>query len=410
MKESVFICNYSSDFVLGGIESYYIRMFQWAKNHGYQNMLILPQENNVCDAWHEKLSELNVKIGHHNNAYFDFKVVGENKENIRFSSDLEGIIVVADIFGYMKMQRLKEKYKLHCIKIVLYIFQVGFCRASKKKWVNFPYLSIMKKLFNEGMVFMDEDTLTFCEKFYKYKLDRNKIIRLGLEIDDLPVKMIQRRVESRRKDFTILTITRLDFPFKAYVLGLIDVFENLKDKYSNLKLVVIGDGTGMEKLKKRVEELPEEKRKDVFLKGAVPYEELEGYFKKSHVYTGMGTTLLDAGKYALPGIISKADCEKALTTGFFHEQYNDLSGNENINHVSLSEMEIFLEKIIKISDEEYWEYSKRVYEIVLRHYGIDSSMKKILNLHENVNISWIKGFFLHYYGIVLRKIKKLGWG
>lgn len=410
MREKIFICAYFSNFILGGIESYYIRMFRWAKEHNYKNMLLLPKGKSVADAWELDIQESKIQKGFYNNRYLTFSIKDEKDKKIIFNQNSEVMAIAADLFSYIKLQQIKHKYQIKNMKIIFYVFLPEFCRASKKKIINLPYYSVIKKLFDSGMTFMDEETLNFCENFYKCKLDHEKIVRLGLEINAISEKNIIQRVNSRKEEFNILTITRLDFPFKSYVLGLIDTYKKLKKNYPTVKLLIIGDGNGRVQLQKKIDNIEADQRKDIILLGSVPYNNLKEYFEKAHLYIGMGTTLLDAGTTGLPGIIAKAHNENALTTGFFYEEYNNLSGNEKINDKELKNCQDYIEKIINFSDEEYRCASLESYNIVFQYYEITRSMDRLINFKDNVKIGSGKILFLSYYGWLLRKVQELGWG
>lgn len=405
MIKKMFICSYSSDFILGGIESYYIRMFQWAAENGYENMLVIPKNKCVSEDWTEDIENARVKVAFYNKVSKKNSLINKAGKAIQIDSERIGVAVVADISSYIKMQRLKQKYNLKKVKIILYMFLPEFCRASKKKWLNFPYKSVVTKLFESSMIFMDEETKHYCEQFYGCNISEKQIVRLGLQVGEIPSDIVEKREKTRIKEFNIITVTRLEFPFKAYVLGLIDEYIKLKDVYPFIKLFILGDGDGKDRLKEKVLTVDEQKRKDIYFLGSVPYNELSYHFEKSQLYIGMGTTLLDAGLSGLPGIIAKAYSENAMTTGFIYEEYNNLSGNEKINKKKLMSCRELIEKVINFSKEEYILAERASYNIVLKYYNIENNMKKILEIQDDVKICKSKIIFLDYYGEILRKIQ-----
>ena len=410
MKEKNLICTYSSDFVLGGIESYYMRMFRWANANGYRTALVIPFGKSVHDAWRAELKCIHTSVGYDNNRYFAPRIMFEDGNEIEFTSEFEGVVIAADIFSYIRMLRLKSRYNMQNLKLILYIFLPTFCRASKKRLVNLPIMSLMKRLLRSGMVFMDEDTLYYCNDFYNCNNTNEKIVRLGLEIPDINIQKDFMRQDTRKRKFTILSICRMDFPFKSYILGLVDAYVELKKCNEQLELVIIGDGEDIGILESKIKKMPKIFQEDIQLLGSVSYDTLKKYFNESDVYVGMGTTLLDAAIQGIPGIISKAFCEEALTTGFFCEAYNDLSGNEKVNGAKLMKIEEVLRKTIDCSFDEYKQLCSRSYDMVKEYYNINKSMRQLLEVKDDVKLNRLQEMTIFYYSKILKKVQELGIG
>lgn len=404
-----FICTYYSDFILGGIESYFIRMFKWANENDYKTYLILPLGKKIHAAWLQNLKLFNVVIGYFDKTTWKAKILTENGKEILFLENMKGIVIAADIFSYVKMLYYKEKYGMNQMKILLYIFATTFCRVSKKRLIRLPYNRVIKKISENSIIFMDEDTEEYFKKIYNYKNYKGKIIRLGMEILKFSDKMVEEKLINKKQEFNILTISRMDFPFKSYILGLLDTYNELKEIYTNMTLTIVGDGADSSQVYQKIEGLSSYKKKDIEMHGDVPYEKLQEYFKKAHVYVGMGTTLLDAANWGVPGIISKAYCKFPVSTGFFFEQYNDLSGNEKINQVQLKEMKELIKQVINSTDKEYKEICKESYNTLNQYYSIDKNMRSLLKIKGTMKICRYELLFLDLYGRILKKVQELNW-
>ena len=94
----------------------------------------------------------------------------------------------------------------------------------------------------------------------------------------------------------------MELTMKGYVMGLIDVFSSLLNKY-DLNLIIVGDGEGAQLLRDKISALSEIVRKKILYKNSIPYSEINIFFSRCDLFLGMGTTLLDASNHnvlALP--------------------------------------------------------------------------------------------------------------
>lgn len=403
------ICGYFNDFILGGIESYYMRMFEWGKKRNYECVLALPRGKKIHDEWEKDIERLGVIEAFYNKSVFSTCLKDHNNEPIIWNKEDENVFITADIHSYLKMKYIKSKNSLNKSKVILYILHPFFCRSSKKKWVNIPYNFIIKQLFNGGIAFMDEETASYCEEFYNIKGLQNKIVRLGIFVKDWTEIELSKKIASRDK-FTILTICRMDFPFKGYVCGLVKIYSILKERYPQIELLIIGDGPDKSVLLEEIEPLDDRKKKDIHLIGEVAYDKLQQYFAKASVYVGMGTTLLDASNEGVISIVSTAYKMEAVTPGLFSQFYNNLSGCESQSNQSLKSMEEVLRFIVELNSQEYIDLSKIAHDTVLNYYDIDKSMEQILSMEDKVKVPSVRFLALRFYDLVVAKLQELGIG
>ena len=132
----------ADNFILGGIESYYIRMFKWAKKNDYKLFLIY--DGDFAEPWEETLKSNEVNTYRMKSIGLKPKIVktidaGTNIENI------EGdITVIVPSYGkYFQMRRVIQK----SAKFILYVLHPDDAIISQ----NFNMINIMKTSINYSL-------------------------------------------------------------------------------------------------------------------------------------------------------------------------------------------------------------------------------------------------------------------
>ena len=147
----------------------------------------------------------------------------------------------------------------------------------------------------------------------KYNVQRNiHIIPTGIEIDrfymenvDLKkVVSLKKKYNIKKNDFILIFVGRIaeekNIPF------IIDVMSSLINKYSNLKMLIIGDGPD----KERYEEYSRKKRCDenIFFTGKVKWDDIPAYYNIGSAFISasttetQGLTIIEAMSASLPAI------------------------------------------------------------------------------------------------------------
>lgn len=401
------VFSYSHDFIMGGIESYAIRMFKWAFNNDVESVLLLRDKSELHYNWDKILKELNVTIAFFSANVFNNSLYNTQGDRIVLEKNCRYTFIAADIHCFIKIFNIRKKNNICSYSSqILYIFHPYSVLASKKNILNYPYEFFMKKVKNRGLIFMDEETALAYKKKYKADVQKDAIVRLGMEIPQLKEDYIESRIQRKKDEINILTITRMEFPFKGYVLGLIEDFHKLKQLYTNLKLIIIGNGPNVDIVKEKINELPDNVKEDIFLIGEVAYEELHEYFRKSYIYVGMGTTLLDASLTGLVSVIATDFQMENKTVGLFSEEYYNLGGNPYLCENKSFTFEEVLKDILNWSEETYFKQAHCVFDIVDKYYNIEEVMRQILSYEkDNVQLPKVKGPLLSVYDALLAYIQ-----
>ena len=147
----------------------------------------------------------------------------------------------------------------------------------------------------------------------KYKVDRNvHIVPTGIEVERFykekfnskELDELRKKVGLKKEDFVIIFVGRL--AKEKSVDLLIDAHANICKKYTHAKLLIVGDGPDIDKLKKQVTKLKIDD--NVIFTGKVPWKDVPKYYAISTVFATasksetQGLTVIEAMAASLPAI------------------------------------------------------------------------------------------------------------
>ncbi len=319
------------------------------------------------------------------------------------------VIVIQDVYNYVFLQSVLKKFEaVICITCepILYMAAKAVAHPNKKTicYIVHPYIfgkkenglsrSLLKNalkrqilkmgLRHNDILFMDE----LCAKQLAdiipenlTSIDQDTMIRISIEIPEVSMQSIEDRAQNKK--IRILAVARADFPFKGYLLGLVNRFPELRAKV-DCSLDIISYGKDINLLQECIDRLPKSLSKDVKLYGETPYDELPLFFQKAKVYVGMGTSLLDAGIQGVISIPVESYTLELHAKQFFHEDYRVLGylhdGGSFDNFIEL------IQQVARYTVEEYLEISNITRNLVIEHYSLHNNMQKILHHVEMMSL------------------------
>ena len=278
---------------------------------------------------------------------------------------------------------------------------------------------ICKKLLKYLVVFFEDKTVTELivpsNKIYnlfkdKYKFTKNiHIIQTGIEtskfykenFNQKDINSLKKKLGIKKKDFVVMTVSRL--AKEKSVDRIINNHKELVKKYSNMKLLIVGDGPDIDKLKDEAKSLGVSD--SVIFTGKVPLNDIPIYYQLGNVFVTasksetQGLTVVEAISSSLPVVAVKDDSfvnsviedfngfvftddEKYINSisKLYEDKdlYNRLSNQSRLLSADFSS-EYFALKVLK------------VYETAIENYKKDN--KKIINKIKN--------------NIAIRKYKKI---
>lgn len=268
---------------------------------------------------------------------------------------------------------------------------------------------ICKKLLKYLVVFFEDKTVTELivpsNKIYnlfkdKYKFTKNiHIIQTGIEtskfykenFNQKDINSLKKKLGIKKKDFVVMTVSRLSK--EKRVDRIINNHKELVKKYSNMKLLIVGDGPDIDKLKDEAKSLGVSD--SVIFTGKVPLNDIPIYYQLGNVFVTasksetQGLTVVEAISSSLPVVAVKDD-------SFVNSVIEDFNGfvftddEKYINSISklYEDKELYnrLSNQSRLLSEDFSsEYFAlkvlKVYETAIENYKKDN--KKIINKIKN---------------------------
>lgn len=362
----------------GGSHTMFVRMCEWYRQHNIKVVFICDSRENEEIA--NKLESLDVKI-----FVLDTRKINETAALLIKLSRIEEIRVLNFSWDrYLDVEQVKKKYHLLIDNIVYCILPTTFVKGGTFKknilinGILNSYKRILKKMCdNNAIVMQDEIDIEKTESYYHIKLrPRPDIVRLPMKVDELDrEKIIKQGYLSK----TIMTGCRADFPFKGYVIGLVDDFLKLKKEFPDTKLLIICDGEDIEQLDKKMKEIPEAYHDSVTYLRWVSYEEIKSKMEQSMLFIGMGSSVLESSLRYKPSIVSRYYTLENLAESFTKDNPNDIEAKENVKTPAYS----LIRQVLCMSYDEYRDLSIQSHDVIKDMYGIDMIMDKLMTHHSN---------------------------
>lgn len=353
-KKKTLIINYRTMSSIGGIEQIIVGIVEFMINHDVRVIWLKEINSKIHPSYMKIMKDKRVEIVDvSNNLLLWFK-----HGTISLSSN-EDIVILSFIFmSKVKAEwiirenptcNIRSIYVIPDTKGLAYHIESNFNGILKKAIYRLMRSIHNKWQKNHQLLFCALKQIEALENNYNISVDKGaeKIIKGMHPIPDLNYDTVKNR--SRRENFNIITVGRLDFPHKQYIKGLVKSFARLKSKYPNISLTIIGDGHSRGELVKEINSYANEIKKDVILLGTIAYKDLPQYMEKAHLNISVAGGVAIG---AINGVVSiparnycKGECE---VYGFLPDSI----------HFSVSTMpgqlvDPYIEKVIKMNDKEY---------------------------------------------------------
>lgn len=393
--------------VYGGSATLTLRICEWAKENNEKCIVITPSlENNEIvndiksiDTEILKLNILDVKKG-----ASILKKYATQRNVCVINFLLDSYIAIEDIKRISKLPFKNVLYIIHqdSLKFARSI-KIGFLKRFIRKQV---VKCINKINFNGALFFIDEISVSDTKDYYSQydlKLEHFKIINLPIFCEDKTNKdeIINEGFSSK----VILTVTRADFPFKAYVMGLIDDFNELCQETKDFSLKIISAGKDKLQIQNKIDKFDAKIKAKINLLDWMPYEGVKEEIRKCFLFVGMGTSVLDSAACYKPVIVSKLDSYLNCSHGLFSDYPNNMMTSREVTTPALP----FIKRICSLSYLEYREKCLDSFEKVKANYDIGLNMSRIVHEQTLSNDSLFNVFDILYFKIrifLLRHLKK----
>jgi hypothetical protein len=387
----------------GGTQTLILRMANWLMEHQKSNVIVVCKnkyENDLEKEFNKK--RIRVEYIKKNQSNYIIEIVKSFKkvECIEF--------VVFNLIDLVFLEKVQKKIKSRLdisVKKTLYVVHYNTLKIGLnlkiniiQNFIKLVFLKIIKLYLKfSNIVFMDEISINEAEKYYNFVIEKKIILRLPIVKKDYDEVLILRRFNN--DFFRILTIARAEFPFKGYILGLIDDFLKIYDSNNKINLTIITNGKETEIILDKIKSIPKEIQKNIIVLINIPYEKLDAFFANANCYIGMGTTILEAASYALPAMTSSTYNFENKVIGYFHEHPESL-GSENYSKNGYD----FLLELIYCNFEKYLDISSKSYDSIMKYYDIDLVMNKYLITQENQNEIKLPLYLYYIVNIIFKLI------
>ncbi len=277
---------------VGGSHTLFIRMCGWYRKQGMQVSFFCNNRDNEEIA--QELEKIGVSI-----YVIDTTDIVETARLLKQLDD--GHLQVINFWSnrYFDIEAVKYKYDLQVENKIYLIHPKCLIKGDSYKdglivnAIRSGYKRIIPKISKaSAMISMDEINIAETENYYGVSIEpKPSIIRLPMNVDLINEnEMIKEGYENK----IIMTSCLADFPYKGYVVGLVDVFVKLKSKFSAIKLLIVCDGEDVGILREKIFAAPEGVQKDITLLSWMSYEKLKDYMSRCMLYIGMGSSVLDS--------------------------------------------------------------------------------------------------------------------
>lgn len=337
---------------MGGVETAFSELMIYAVKRGY-HVVWITTENCIKNSAHKEISE---------NADIE-KVLVNPLFRCRYTApflceDERAVVVSCEPLTYVLAESLRGRLKEKAFESYLILpnfrgkiyYPEQFFSGIFKNHVA-KFMRRLAVCLNESYSIraFAEQHLDAYEKAYDIVIpDKPSKILGGLRrIEELNEKDIINKAKQRQEKFEIIACSRFDFPHKAFLLGAVDAYAELKDKYQQLKLTIIGYGAGEQELKNKINSLPLEASADIEMTGALPLDIYKERCKNGHLLIGLAGALLEGATSGIPSLVARHFSDTCETYGFISDVPDRLRDDEGENVCP------YIEDTINMSDEDY---------------------------------------------------------
>ncbi len=281
----------------------------------------------------------------------------------------------------------------------------GFFKKSSKKLLEYFTKFYCDTTATELIVPTNKTYKLFKEK-YKFKRNIN-IIPTGIEVERFfkeninqnEINALKKKLKITKKDFVILFVGRL--AEEKNIEFLIEAQKDIKTKYKNIRLIIVGDGPDKEKYEDYAKKLKLEE--NVKFLGKVAWKDMPYYYQIADIFATasktetQGLTIIEAMASNVVPVCMRDEAFQSMITeeldGLFFETKEEYKKQIFRLYENKDELKRF-DKQARIQAETYSSkyYGERVLEVYRRairekksenRYGIISTISKKLKEIKN---------------------------
>jgi len=349
--------------ILGGIETFIFSLVQYAISQNYRVIWLAGKPLKIFHGFKEILDKIEI-------CYTGRGVCGAKVINrLKFSEEDSVTILSFTPFDHNRAIKIKQKHTNITITPIyilpntrgdLYYIE-GYFSWPLSHYVKKKMSNIIGEWAEHGDIrYFTQLQRIACEKNYGITfsdVDGYRVPSVN-KVKNLDEGLLIKRGERER--FNIISVSRLEFPHKQYILGLVDAYAQLKSKYRQLTLYIIGYGTGEKLLRRKIDVLPEAIRKDIFFLGAKTSAEIDEIMKDMHLNISTAGSVVCGARNGVVSLPARNFCGDICEVyGYMPESRDKATSTEPGMPVVP-----FIEELINMSKEDYMLKCKTSYDTV----------------------------------------------
>lgn len=315
--------------------------------------------------------------------------------HLNFEKDENVVMLTTNPVDYLVCEKMKKKTNVKSFKHFLLIPHFQGKELFIDQWFSFLrkpvyhiYRCCLKRIVhNKSLIGFEKKHLETFETYYNLDIPKMEkcILPYFVDIDNINLDNINIKAMNKKTSFVISTCSRLDFPHKGYILGLLDEYAILYKKYPYLQLIIAGFGKDENYLLNKIASLPNEVRNTILFKGIVSIEQLSEIYSQSHLAIGLAGSICIAASKGTPSLVARHYCNDCEVYGFFNDASNKILCSDKGNDVKY-----YIEKVINMSTNDYINLAKEQFNTYSNIANVD---KDYFYNYENASSNSIcKGF------------------
>ena len=352
-------CFVYKHYITGGLETFVLRMANYLVNNGHFVYLVC---QSVSDEMKSQYTDSGAKI-----EYFDIW----NRKKI--SQRMKGKVDIFISFG-LSDYFLLGKYAKYAVSLMYCVHPLHATLDDRNKtfieMLKCPmfYYIIKRGIENDTFLIMDENVRHAIYKKYKLSVKNSEILHLPYKSSE----DVKKWDGIKKSPYSVLSICRADFPFKSYILGLIDAVSIINSNSIKMELTIVSYGKDIDVIKKKIIG-----KKYIRLIQETKYNELIHLYLNSDIYVGMGSTVVEASNYGLPIIIANANNENFVSCGYFYENPTQKGVYEQDGNPGMN----YLKELLDCNYSQLEEMGRKNKTVFYEFYDIQTFIQSIMSLY-----------------------------
>lgn len=348
----------------GGIEVYLAALMRYCLSEGHRVIWITTTRclQEIAFTGIADDPRLEIVISERWNRYFGVA-------DIRFQESERVVMISCRAMSYIVAEEIKRRARVRSFQ---HFFTVAHFAGSayypdrylKHKWARSIVFHFWKKIVSR---LVEKDclrafSLKHLECYEDYygvpipdKLDKVLPV-FAVEHKEFDFQNTEERAGERGQRFIITTCSRFMFPHKGYVLGLVQAFGIMKEKYPYAELWIIGHGEGETQLQEKIGTLPQDVQSGIRMIGLVSPDELQDCYKRSHLIVGLAGAIWDGAMSGIPSLVVRHYCCECETYGYFEDAFEKTLSEEPGESIVP-----YIEACITMRQDEYVGHAQKGY-------------------------------------------------